>query len=150
MPEQYKALQGFKDILPDEQPYWRMVEQAAIEVANLYGYRRIETPVLEQTSLFRRTAGERSDVVAKEINRFGDRSCRPQYIEILRDYYRSLLRECCEDCKVRFQKNPLRMLDCKEPQDQAKIAAGPKMIDYLCEPGREHFAAVQRFLRLYD
>ena len=44
MPEQYKALQGFKDILPDEQPYWRMVERAVIEVATLYGYRRIETP----------------------------------------------------------------------------------------------------------
>jgi histidyl-tRNA synthetase len=84
------------------------------------------------------------------INSIGDRNCRPQYIEILRDYYRPLLSECCEDCQVRFQKNPLRMLDCKEPQDQAKIAAAPKMIDYLCEPCREHFAAVQRFLRLYD
>src|SRR5258708_17149147 len=73
MPEQYKALQGFKDILPDEQPYWRMVEQAAIEVANLYGYRRIETPVLEETSLFRRTSGEGSDVVEKEMYSFDDR-----------------------------------------------------------------------------
>src|SRR5258708_30399095 len=73
MPEQYKALQGFKDILPDEQPYWRMVEQAATEVANLYGYRRIETPVLEETSLFRRTSGEGSDVVEKEMYSFDDR-----------------------------------------------------------------------------
>src|SRR5260221_6604411 len=73
MPEQYKALQGFKDILPDEQPYWRMVEQAATEIANLYGYRRIETPVLEETSLFRRTAGEGSDVVEKEMYSFDDR-----------------------------------------------------------------------------
>ena len=51
---------------------------------------------------------------------------------------------------MRFKKNPLRMLDCKEPQDQAKIAAAPKMIDYLCKPCREHFAAVQRFLKMYD
>jgi len=41
------------------------------------------------------------------------------------------------------------LLDCKEPQDQAKIAAAPKMIDYLCKPCREHFAAVQGFLRIY-
>src|SRR5258706_6410910 len=74
MPEQYKALQGFKDILPDEQPYWRMVERAATEVANLYGYRRVETPVLEETALFRRTSGEGSDVVEKEMYSFDDRA----------------------------------------------------------------------------
>ena len=54
------------------------------------------------------------------INSIGDQNCRPQYIERLRDYYRPLLSECCEDCQVRFYKNPLRMLDCKEPQDQPK------------------------------
>src|SRR5260370_41227894 len=74
MPVQYKALQGFKDILPDEQPYWRMVEQAATEVANLYGYRRIETAVLEETGMFRRTSGEGSDVVEKEMYSFDDRA----------------------------------------------------------------------------
>jgi len=84
------------------------------------------------------------------INSIGDGNCRPQYIEILKDYYRPLLSECCQDCQVRFNKNPLRMLDCKEPQDQPKIAAAPKISDYLCEPCREHFEAVQRFLRIYD
>jgi histidyl-tRNA synthetase len=68
----------------------------------------------------------------------------------LKDYYRPLLAESCQDCQVRFYKNPLRMLDCKEPQDQPKIAAAPKISDYLCEPCREHFDAVQRFLRVYD
>ena len=51
---------------------------------------------------------------------------------------------------MRFNKNPLRLLDCKNPQDQEKIQAAPKISDYLCEPCREHFAAVQRFLKLYD
>ncbi len=73
MPEQFKALQGFKDILPDEQPYWRMVERIALEVANLYGYRRIETPILEETALFARTSGEGTDVVEKEMYSFDDR-----------------------------------------------------------------------------
>jgi len=44
----------------------------------------------------------------------------------------------------------LRLLDCKEPQDQAKIKGAPKITEYLCEPCREHFAAVQQFLRQYD
>ncbi|MGZ3623757.1 MAG: ATP phosphoribosyltransferase regulatory subunit, partial [Ktedonobacteraceae bacterium] len=74
MPEQYKALQGFKDILPDEQPYWRMVERSAIEVATLYGYRRIETPVLEETAVFLRTAGVGTDIVEKEMYSFDDRA----------------------------------------------------------------------------
>src|SRR5690348_11039041 len=73
MPEQFKALQGFKDILPDEQPYWRMVERVAIEVANIYGYRRIETPIVEETALFARTTGEGTDIVEKEMYSFDDR-----------------------------------------------------------------------------
>src|SRR6266566_6478399 len=84
------------------------------------------------------------------INSIGDGNCRPQYIELLKDYYRPLLNESCQDCQVRFYKNPLRLLDCKEPQDQPKIAAAPKISDYLCGPCREHFDAVQRFLRVYD
>jgi histidyl-tRNA synthetase len=84
------------------------------------------------------------------INSIGDGNCRPQYIEILKDYYRPLLDSCCDDCQVRFHKNPLRLLDCKEPQDQAKIANAPKISDHLCEPCREHFAAVQTFLKAYE
>ncbi len=253
MPQQYKALQGFKDILPDEQAYWRQVEKVMVEVAETFGYRRIDTPTLEETSLYRRTSGEGTDVVEKEMysfddrpdkdgnssnltlrsegtagvvraylehgmfqlaqpvklyylsvpvfrhdkpqagrfrehhqfgcealgeddpaidaeiigllyqvytrlglqnvrvrmNSIGDANCRPQYIEMLKEYYRPLLSQCCQDCQVRFTKNPLRMLDCKDPGDQAKIAAAPKISDHLCEPCQEHFAAVQRFLQLY-
>src|SRR5205807_9611150 len=84
------------------------------------------------------------------INSIGDRNCRPQYIEALKEYYQPLLKDCCPDCQVRFTKNPLRLLDCKEPQDQAKIAAAPRITDHLCEPCREHFADVKRFLDLYQ
>src|SRR5260370_36693940 len=73
MSERFKALQGFKDILPNEQPYWRMVERIAIDVANRYGYRRIETPILEETAVFARTSGEGTDVVEKEMYSFDDR-----------------------------------------------------------------------------
>ena len=254
MAEQFRALQGFKDILPDEEPYWRFVESVVAEVVQLYGYRRIETPLVEETTVFRRTSGEGTDIVEKEmysfddradkegnrlnlslrpegtagvvraylehgmfklpqpvkvyymnapmfrhdkpqagryrehhqfgcealgdddpaidaemiallyqvytqlglrhihvdINSIGDHNCRPQYIERLKDYYRPLLNDCCEDCKLRFVKNPLRLLDCKEPQDRPKIEAAPKITDSLCEPCREHFAAVRRYLDFYE
>lgn len=254
MPQQYRALQGFKDVLPDEQPYWRLVEKVAVEVAETFGYRRIDTPTVEETSLYRRTSGEGTDVVEKEmysfndrpdkegnstnitlraegtagvvraylehgmfqlaqpvklyylsvpvfrhdkpqagrlrehhqfgvealgdgdpaidaevigllyqvyrrlgltgvrvrLNSIGDANCRPQYIETLKAYYRPLLADACQDCQVRFVKNPLRLLDCKDPRDQAKIAAAPRISDHLCEPCQEHFAATQRFLALYE
>lgn len=50
---------------------------------------------------------------------------------------------------MRFHKNPLRLLDCKKTQDQAKIQAAPKISEYLDDACREHFAAVQQFLQLY-
>lgn len=252
MPERYRALQGFRDVLPEEQAYWDFVTDTAQKVARRFGYRRIETPLLEETGVFRRTVGEGTDIVEHEmysfddrpdkegrsdnitlrpegtagvvraylehgmfklpqpvkmyyilpifrrekpqagryrehhqfgcealgesdpavdaevidllyqlytelgltririyLNSIGDSNCRPQYIERLKDYYRPLLSDCCDDCQARFYKNPLRLLDCKEPQDQDKIRNAPKISDYLCEPCREHFAAVQRYLTLY-
>lgn len=254
MPEQYRALQGFKDILPEEQPYWRFIENTASEVANLYGYQRIETPLLEETSVFRRTSGEGTDIVEHEmysfddradkegrrqnlslrpegtasvvraylehgmfklaqpvklfymnmpmfrrerpqagrlrehhqfgcealgesdpaidaeiigmlyqiytrlglknirvnINSIGDSNCRPQYIEKLQAYYLPLLEGCCDDCKLRYHKNPLRLLDCKKPQDKAKIEGAPRITDNLCGPCQEHFDIVKRYLKFYD
>lgn len=252
MPERLRALQGFRDILPEDQPYWFYVEKTAIEVAQLFGYRRIETPILENTHVFLRTVGAGTDIVEKEmysfadradkeghsdnitlrpegtagvvraylehglfklpqpvkvfyfvpifrhekpqagrlrehhqfgcealgesdpavdaemiallyqfyttlglkylrvyLNSIGDGNCRPQYIERLKEYYRPLLEDACEDCQMRFDKNPLRLLDCKKPQDQPKIAGAPKISDYLCEPCREHFREVQHYLMLY-
>src|SRR5712692_10748187 len=74
MPGQYRALQGFKDILPGEQPYWRFVENTVTAVADLYAYRRIDTPTLEETAVYLRTSGEGSDVVEKEMYSFDDRA----------------------------------------------------------------------------
>ena len=74
MSQNYKALQGFRDILPEEQPYWYFVEKTATEVAQLYGYRRIETPILEETRVFQRTVGEGTDIVEREMYSFDDRA----------------------------------------------------------------------------
>jgi histidyl-tRNA synthetase len=67
---------GTHDILPAEQPLWRLVTGEMERLAALYGYRPIQTPVFEDTDLFLRTSGQGSDVVQKEMYTFSDRSDR--------------------------------------------------------------------------
>ncbi|HEY7358122.1 MAG TPA: ATP phosphoribosyltransferase regulatory subunit, partial [Ktedonobacterales bacterium] len=69
----YKAVAGTQDTLPDEQPYWRLVEQTVEEVARLYGYQKIVTPTFEATAVFQRGVGEGTDIVEKEMYSFEDR-----------------------------------------------------------------------------
>ena len=67
---------GTHDVLPAEQPRWRLVTGEIERLCGLYGYRPIATPVFEDTALFARTSGEGSDVVQKEMYTFADRSDR--------------------------------------------------------------------------
>ncbi len=71
-----EAPRGTHDILPSDQPLWQLVAGEAERLCALYGYRRIQTPVFEDTTLFVRTAGEGSDVVQKEMYTFSDRGGR--------------------------------------------------------------------------
>jgi histidyl-tRNA synthetase len=70
----YTAPRGTTDILPEEQPYWRYVEQKASRVCQLYGYERIDSPIFEDTRLFIKGTGETTDIVQKEMYTFQDRS----------------------------------------------------------------------------
>jgi len=72
----FEAPRGTHDILPSEQPAWRLVEREFEQLCALYGYRRIDTPVFEDTELFARTSGAGSDVVSKEMYTFTDRGDR--------------------------------------------------------------------------
>jgi histidyl-tRNA synthetase len=72
----FEAPRGTHDILPSEQPRWRQVTGEFERLCALYGYRRIDTPVFEDTDLFVRTAGLGSDVVSKEMYTFTDRGDR--------------------------------------------------------------------------
>ncbi len=69
----YRAPRGTTDILPQEQPYWRFVEQRAAAICQLYGYEQIDTPAFEDTGLFSRSVGEATDIVQKEMYTFEDR-----------------------------------------------------------------------------
>jgi histidyl-tRNA synthetase len=247
-PQKFAAPRGTTDILPEEWPHWKNVRDTAERVCELFGYRRIETPIFEHAGVFLRTSGESSDIVAKEVylfedrghdvlalrpegtanvmrayiehgmaslpqpvrlyytgpnfrydrpqagryrqhtqlgveaigdpdplvdaevidlqatfyrelglsaftiklNTIGDQVCRPAYIELLRDYYRPLLPNLCDDCRARFEKNPLRLLDCKEASCQSAIASAPRLQQHLCDPCREHFASLRSYLDALD
>ncbi len=69
-----KAIRGMNDLLPDASGTWRFVESVVREVIESYGYREIRVPILEQTELFRRSIGEVTDIVEKEMYTFLDRN----------------------------------------------------------------------------
>ena len=76
MSPRFEAPRGTHDILPSEQPLWAWVTGEMEAVCALYGYRRIDTPALEDTDLILRTSGAGSDVVQKETYTFTDRGGR--------------------------------------------------------------------------
>jgi histidyl-tRNA synthetase len=244
----YKAPRGAQDILPEDQPYWDFVRDAAARLSKTFVYEAIETPVFEKASLFTRGVGEVTDIVQKEmyifndrgglelalrpegtapvcraylehgmhnlpqpvrlwywtpifrydrpqagryrqhhqfgaeaigeaasavdaeviellwrlyeelglrnltlqLNSIGDSKCRPQYLEILRDYYRDKLDNVCLDCRARFDRSPLRLLDCKQERCQPIIAGAPPITDYLCEDCAAHFTELKALLEEAD
>lgn len=81
------------------------------------------------------------------LNSIGCREDRPKYREALRSYFSARKEGLCPDCQRRLEENPLRILDCKEPQCQGAIAQAPKSLDYLCEKCRGHFEELLSILR---
>ena len=241
----YKRPRGTADILPSEQAHWASVVQTAQSISQLYGYQRLDTPVFEEAGLFRRSIGEGTDIVEKEmytfedhggdlmtlrpegtapvcrayiehgmhnlpqpvrlyylasifryerpqagryrehhqfgceaigdpdpaldtevielawgfcealglrgltlqLNSIGCQSCRPSYLQSLKDYYSGHNEELCGDCKGRLVRNPLRLLDCKKPVCSEISKSAPKMVDSLCDACDTHFHQVRQYLR---
>jgi len=84
------------------------------------------------------------------LNSVGDAKCRPAYVETLRAALRAHKGRMCADCERRRETNPLRVLDCKVPADQAIIESLPRISDHLCAECRDHFAEVRRELELLE
>ena len=235
---------GTKDMLPQDAYKWHYVESKAREVASLFGFREIRTPMFEHTELFTRGVGETTDIVTKEmytfldkggrsmtlrpegtagvarafienglaqqtlpmkayylasvfryerpqngrlrehhqfgvelygsespsadaevialadaflrsvglssltlnINSIGCRECRAKYNAALKEYIGANLAGMCAQCRDRFDRNPLRILDCKEEKCRVITAGAPKITDFLCEDCRAHFEGVQKQL----
>ena len=73
------------------------------------------------------------------VNSIGDRQCRPGYLRELVNYYRPRAEELCDDCKVRLERNPMRLLDCKKEHCHEIAEGAPRTIDHLCEECAGHF-----------
>lgn len=84
--------------------------------------------------------------LAFQLNSTGCPRCRPAYIEALQAHYRAHGEAICDDCRRRITQNPLRVLDCKQPQCQPVIASAPKITDMLCEECAQHFAELRAYL----
>jgi len=244
----YRAPRGTTDTLPEEQAYWRYIEQKASDVCQLYGYGRIDSPIFEDTQLFTRSVGEETDIVEKQMYTFKDRGdsqvtlrpegtapvcraylehgmhnqsqpvklyylaaifryerpqagryrqhhqfgyeaigdgdaaldaevidmawrfysslnlrhlslhlnsigckqCRPVYQAALKDYYTACADDLCPDCRSRLQRNPLRLLDCKQPSCQHMADAAPRSADHLCPQCSAHFNQLKHYLGLLN
>ncbi len=240
-----QAPRGTRDMLPQDAYLWHMLENRMRELAALWGYREIRTPIFEHTELFLRGVGGTTDIVTKEMYTFkdkGDRSitlrpegtagavraflegrlyaeplpskvyylaapifryenpqagrlrehhqfgmecfggkepgveaelinllmtllsslglsglkvhinsigckcCRPRFGEALRAYLGDRLNDMCEDCRTRFDKNPLRILDCKQEKCKAIVKDAPSILDSLCDDCKAHFEKLQVLL----
>lgn len=80
------------------------------------------------------------------INSLGDKESRENYRNALIEYFKPYIDTLCDDCKERFLKNPLRILDCKVDGDKECMKHAPKTIDYLNEASKQHFEKVCNYL----
>lgn len=237
-----QLLRGMKDIIPQEQVYWDYIKKEAEKIAKDYGFKKIDTPILEDTSLFIRSTGKDTDIVEKEmfsfidegkknislkpeltpgivrayiehgmvnlpqpvklfsiapvfrrerpqagrnrqhhqfdleiigdkdpiveaqllliaykffkslgidiiikINSIGCMECRPQYKENLVAYLKNKKSQLCPVCKKRLNKNPLRILDCKEEKCKKTVEEAPQIVDWLCNDCKNHFTKVLEY-----
>lgn len=80
------------------------------------------------------------------INSVGCPKCRSKYRTMLQDFFRDKLEDLCGDCRSRFERSPLRILDCKKDSDKPYMADAPKITDCLCEECADHFAKLKELL----
>ena len=106
----------------------------------------VDVEIIDMALAYLRACGVTSYELV--VNSVGDANCRPRYVETLRAALGPHLPGMCVDCQRRAETNPLRVLDCKVPQDQGVIDALPRIADHLCPDCRSHFHGVQEGLNL--
>jgi histidyl-tRNA synthetase len=80
------------------------------------------------------------------INSLGDKDSRNAHREALVNHFKPRIGEFCQDCQNRLEKNPLRILDCKQDRDHELMKAAPAIVDYLNDYSRDYFEKLQRYL----
>jgi histidyl-tRNA synthetase len=84
--------------------------------------------------------------VAIQVNSIGCAACREEYKKALVKFYKNHTKDLCENCLARLAKNPMRLLDCKEPACQEIKDQAPQILDYLDEECKKHFMKVLEYL----
>lgn len=120
----------------------REFHQFGIEVFGSKSY-ETDAEVIFAASTFLDRLGVKAKL---EINSIGCPICRAEYNKALKEYFRPHLNDMCGTCQTRFEKNPLRMLDCKEESCKKFTANAPEITDYLCEECKTHFEGVKSLL----
>ncbi len=85
-----------------------------------------------------------------KINSIGCPKCRAEYNNALREYLKEHLSELCPTCNTRFEKNPMRIIDCKEEKCKVAAAGAPRLLNYICDECREHFEGLKANLELMN
>jgi histidyl-tRNA synthetase len=125
---------------------YRQFYQIGAEVLGQSDAPAIDAELIEMLLAFFRRVG--LDRTTLYINSIGDKNCRPQYVELLREELRKVKDSLGADSQRRIETNPLRVLDSKLPEEQAIIEKLPRISDHLCTECREHFAKLKEELKL--
>jgi histidyl-tRNA synthetase len=125
---------------------YRQFYQIGAEVLGQSDAPAIDAEVIEMLMTFFSRVGLTRTTLY--INSIGDKNCRPQYVELLREALRKVKDQLGADSQRRIDTNPLRVLDSKIPQEQEIIAKLPRISDHLCEACQEHFAKLKEELKL--
>ena len=243
MAKNLQSVRGMRDILPEQSASWQYIENTARELFTSYGYNELRTPIIESTDLFKRSIGDATDIVEKEmytfedrngdsltlrpegtastvragiqhglfhnqqqrlwyigpmfrherpqkgryrgfyqagietygidgpeidaeviavaarfwkklgfkkvrleINSLGSNEARQAYREVLIEYFSKQPDLLDEDSQRRLHKNPLRILDTKNPKMRELVENAPNLLDYLDEESKEHFEGLKQRL----
>ena len=121
----------------------RQFHQFGIEMLGSYSAAQDAEVISVATALLEEMGVEGVEL---RMNSLGCPECRARYNKTLKEFIGQNLDKLCPTCKERFEKNPLRVLDCKEKHCQELVADAPSMLDLLCDDCKEHFAQLQSYL----
>jgi len=125
---------------------YRQFYQIGAEVLGQSDAPAIDAEVIQMLMTFFKHAGLTRTTLY--VNSIGDKNCRPQYVELLREELRKVAGQLGPDSQRRIETNPLRVLDSKLPEDQPIIEKLPRISDHLCDACQEHFAKLKEELNL--
>jgi histidyl-tRNA synthetase len=108
----------------------------------------LDAEVINMAWQFFTTLGLRG--ISLQLNSIGCKVCRPAYLSTLKNYYNQYERDLCQDCTTRLVRNPLRLLDCKQPDCQEIAANSPHSAEHLCADCGAHFDRLKNYLGLLD